>query len=609
MFNERMVGRTRTQGGRILPLVGLSVMLAACNVASPGKLVNASKVPIVVMGDPILVTGDPTPLPGDSAIVSNYSAGLSGTLKVPDATLISNNSMGLIETGGGAFFRAPFTVSGLTQAPQAAAEISLVNAAGDLVSNETVHTDAQGNFTFKTWPQGSETYFVKAKFSANKNFEFYAMAAKSEVASSTVEVDASSTLVAAKLRQLMKQQLLAAGKLSQAAYESVLSQLQSALGKENIPYMATDSRDILAAFDQLVLDVPELRQKVDSLATEISKPSDGWQVSKLLDSDNMAAAGLLAPGQRSILSAGTFEVDSNGNVYLPIALASPLARTLSGDTGRIPIIRFTPEGKAELFAVLPAGIRNPVMLTFSPQGDLYALAPNSATLQLEAFYGSGEMKPREGGLFKLNEIRLPEVPGRFVVDSNGAIYLALRDYQVVIRQLRIAPESEVFAGAPLQAGYQDSKGTTARFSYPASLTLGPDGAVYVADLGNNCLRRLGLDGTVTTAAGKPGEQLYRNGRGAYSRFGAPESIAADFAGNMFITDPHSKRVRRISPDGSVFLVAGSGQDGVLDGPGQLAKFHNPTYLTVDRLGNLYVLDHSPDEPGKPSTDVIRKISK
>ncbi|MBI6545322.1 MAG: hypothetical protein HY692_00920, partial [Cyanobacteria bacterium NC_groundwater_1444_Ag_S-0.65um_54_12] len=466
----------------------------------------------------------------------------------------------------------------------------------------------------KELPNKADVYVVQAKFSANgKDFVFRTLTAVSPQATATVAVDASSTLVSEKLKNLVRRQQLAGNDFDQSAYDMLVSLLQTKLSNENIPYMAANAKDMLAVFDQLLLDSPELQDKATKLAPAISEPSEQWQVSKLLDSNDLVAGGIIMPASRSILyAAGAFEVDANGNLYLPVARDGTAAATLDaatgGSTGSIYIVRITPEGKVEPYAKLPPNIANPVMLAFSPQGDLHVLGHDPKTLELLLFSGRGDLQRRPGNIFKLDEVRLADLPGRFLVDSNGTVFMAMRDYHAIIRQTRVAP-TEVFAGGAGTAGYKDDSKQEARFSFPASVTLGPDGAVYVADLGNNCLRRVGQDGMVSTAAGKPGEQIYRNGRGAYARFGTPESIAVDFEGNMFITDPYSKRIRRLSPEGSVFLVAGSGQDGVVDGPGPQAQFHNPSYLTVDRLGNLYVLDRLPDQPGKPYTEVIRKISK
>ena len=81
------------------------------------------------------------------------------------------------------------------------------------------------------------------------------------------------------------------------------------------------------------------------------------------------------------------------------------------------------------------------------------------------------------------------------------------------------------------AGYRDGAGAQARFNAPQGVAVDAGGVVYVADTGNNRIRRIAPDGTVTTVAGD-GTAGYRNGAGSQARFNAPRGLAVDGQGKV-----------------------------------------------------------------------------
>ncbi|MBI6545157.1 MAG: hypothetical protein HY692_00095 [Cyanobacteria bacterium NC_groundwater_1444_Ag_S-0.65um_54_12] len=622
-------------------LIGVLAMVAGCKaIGAPGN--SGYKGPLII---------DSLPVDGKTdGIVSTFGGGLTGTVTAPQAAIIANNSAALIDIGGAAFLRSPFRIQSINQAPVPDALVSLVDSAGQSLGLPPVKTDANGRFTFSTLPASGSTFFVRASFNAEgKDFIFENLAQTSAAGTGSVNVDAASTLVAQKVWATSAQHKLSAATLQKL--QALIEQLLAVLDTGTIPYMAKGSRDTLAAFDQLLLDMPQVQQAARAVADDLERPAEVWQVSKLADSDSLVAAGVYPDDSRLISANGSFEVDRNGNLYLPrlgtasvpvstqglrvttainrIATAGVGTASVRSETGSstadqsagglatasaqvIQIIRMTPDGSTSVYAELPPGIALPVLMAFAPDGTLYVVGTHAKTSEVREFIESRTsllMNEHEGYVFKLTELPQPTVPGRIAVDGNGDLYIALRYYHVVGRMPKLGASPDLVAGMSGKIGYQDGSASATRFSYPASLTLGNDGAIYIADFSNNCVRRLTPSGKTTTVAGTPGRQDYRNGRGGYALLGTPEAITADQVGNIFIADSYSKRVRRLSPEGSIYLVAGSGQDGVKDGEGPVAQFHNPEYLTTDGNGNLYVLDRLPKEPGKPVTEVIRKITK
>ena len=134
------------------------------------------------------------------------------------------------------------------------------------------------------------------------------------------------------------------------------------------------------------------------------------------------------------------------------------------------------------------------------------------------------------------------------------------------------------------AGFIDGSAAAAMFNNPQGVAVGPNGLVYVADTANNRIRRIASDGTVTTLAGDgiPGLQ---NGAGNQARFNAPQGIAVDSDGNVYVADTGNSAVRKIDAAGTVATVAGDGSIGSNDSPG--ARFDGLVGIAVEGQ-NIYV---------------------
>ena len=186
------------------------------------------------------------------------------------------------------------------------------------------------------------------------------------------------------------------------------------------------------------------------------------------------------------------------------------------------------------------------------------------------------------------------------MDSVGNVYVADAINQD-IRKITPAGVVTTLAGAAEQSGSSDGTGSAARFFGPEGVAVDSVGNVYVADDGNDEIRKITPSGVVTTLAGAAGQTGSNNGAGSAATFDEPEGVAVDDTGNVYVADYANDEIREISPSGVVTTMAGSaGQFGSGNGTGSAARFDSPAAVAVDSAGNVYVADMNNDE--------IRKIT-
>ena len=125
------------------------------------------------------------------------------------------------------------------------------------------------------------------------------------------------------------------------------------------------------------------------------------------------------------------------------------------------------------------------------------------------------------------------------------------------------------------------------------------GNVYVADTGNDTIRKITPAGVVTTLAGSAGNVGSADGTGSAARFYYPLGVAVDSSGNVYVADTDNYTIRQITPAGVVTTLAGlAGNSGSADGTGSAARFYYPSGVAVDSTGNVYVADSTTTRSGR-----------
>jgi sugar lactone lactonase YvrE len=226
------------------------------------------------------------------------------------------------------------------------------------------------------------------------------------------------------------------------------------------------------------------------------------------------------------------------------------------------------DGSANVYV---ADTYNHLIRRITPQGDVTTLAGS----------GNAAFTDGKGASASFN------VPRGVAADGGGNVYVA-DTFNHRIR--RITPQRDVttLAGSGNNA-FTDGQGASASFDSPRGVAADGGGNVYVADTFNRRIRRITPQGDVTTLAGS-GNAAFADGKGASASFNVPRGVAVDGGGNVYVADTYNHRIRRITPQGDVTTLAGSGNQGFADGKGASASFNVPEGMAVDGGGNIYVGD-------------------
>jgi sugar lactone lactonase YvrE len=196
---------------------------------------------------------------------------------------------------------------------------------------------------------------------------------------------------------------------------------------------------------------------------------------------------------------------------------------------------------------------------------------------------------------------MPTMPAGVEVAPNGDVLVT--DQHRIYRIDQKNNKAVRMAGSN-KPGHDDKKGKFATFDKPRGLAIASDGTVFVAECNNNCVRKLAPDGQVSVYAGKCSNAtndtgLDEVGNWEVARFWCPIDIAFDKDGSLLVVDMLNSKIKRISKDRKVSLVAGRGgkEDdegyvvfGFSNGPALKAEFNEPAGISVGSDGTVYIAD-------------------
>lgn len=184
------------------------------------------------------------------------------------------------------------------------------------------------------------------------------------------------------------------------------------------------------------------------------------------------------------------------------------------------------------------------------------------------------------------------------MSTSGDVYAT--DITNHVIRFKSSSGSVTVVGQTLSGALIDGTATVAKFYNPYGLALDSMGNIYVADTGNNCIRKINSALVVSTFAGSATAGS-ANGQGVAAGFNQPHDVSVDANMNLYVADKSNNKIRMVTSSGYVTTVAGSGASATFkDGLGTIATFNQPNGIAVDTNGNLYVADYG--------WNTIRKIS-
>jgi sugar lactone lactonase YvrE len=308
-----------------------------------------------------------------------------------------------------------------------------------------------------------------------------------------------------------------------------------------------------------------------------------------------AAAQFLAPSGIAVDSSGNVYVADQANDAIRKITPGGVVTTLAGTIG----VRGSSDGTGAA-----ASFYLPVGIAVDSSGNVYVSDAGNQTIRKITSAGvvttlAGSVGVA-GGANGTGSAATFNAPLGIAVDSSGNVYVA-EEINSDIRKITSAGVVTTLAGTLSVPGITDGMGVLARFNAPDAVAVDGSGNVYVADTGNDTIRMITPGGAVTTLAGSAKHVGSADGTGTAALFYAPDGVAVDSSGNVFVSDDANSTIRKVTPGGVVTTVAGVALSyGFADGTGTGSRFDGPFGIAVDSGDNLYVAD--------TGNDTIRKIT-
>jgi len=331
----------------------------------------------------------------------------------------------------------------------------------------------------------------------------------------------------------------------------------------------------------------------------------------------------------SVMAIGIHRRLLQGSVVLTLALSFALDLTAQGTPGSGDATTTTQyfltvwAGRASAGAddgpASAARFYRPSGLAVDDQGNLFIADTGNRTVR--KITPAGTVSTVAGSA---TDVSAPPVNGSFAaarfapfeaiaVDRLGVLYVG---EPRGIRRLGLDGQVTTLAGYtganPPASTLVDGVGSAARFGEVASLVVDAGGSLLASDRANHAIRRITATGEVTTLAG--GVRGFADGTGPTAQFDLPSGLAVDAGGTIYVADFGNSVVRKITSAGTVGTLAGSPKvRGETDGVGAQAQFDSPLGLASDALGNLHVADVVRDSirrvtPGGQVTTIVASTS-
>ncbi|MFN0171645.1 MAG: BACON domain-containing protein [Bryobacteraceae bacterium] len=346
---------------------------------------------------------------------------------------------------------------------------------------------------------------------------------------------------------------------------------------------------------------PALAAPLGGLAAVVADGRGGIYVA---DTDNHLIVRFTLNGVlRVVAGNGLTGYTGDGDPAVSASLTFPSGLAIDGagnlyfsDLEHNVVRRVSPAGVISTVAGPSAGLRDPEGLAADSTGNVFVadrlnhrvvrLTPGGE-VRLVAGTGSAGFAG-DGGTATAARLNGPR---GVAVDASGNLFIADTDNH---RIRRVTPQGIIstIAGGSSEGFNGDGDAVRALLSFPFGVAAGRDGSLYIADSGNQRVRRVDASGLLTTIAGTDGRGYSGDGGPATAGLlNDPVSVALD-GGNVYIAEFTNNRIRRISPSGFLSTAAGNGSFGATgdNSVASAATFRGPGGLAIDPDRNLYIAD-------------------
>ena len=338
----------------------------------------------------------------------------------------------------------------------------------------------------------------------------------------------------------------------------------------------------------------------DTYNCRVREVTPDGKIKTIAGNGTCAATGDGGPAISAQLNyPGSIAVDGSGNIYVAeehrirkIAAGTGIISTFAGSGG-------TGGSTADGVQATAAYVPYLLWLTLDRSGNVYfADEDNQQVRMINASSGTvktvaGSGKTGFGGDGGPAPSASLDGPDSVAVDSTGNIYISDK-YNCRIRMVDTSGRISTLAGATHYAGDQ-GPATSALLHEPQHAIKDTTGSLYISDSDNHAIRKVWPSGTITTIAGN-GTCDYTGDHGPAlsATLCYPQALALDSIGNLYVADSGNYVVRRIDPAGRITTYAGNGTygDAYHGSQATAAQFEGPVGLAADAAGNLYVSDWS-----------------
>ena len=340
----------------------------------------------------------------------------------------------------------------------------------------------------------------------------------------------------------------------------------------------------------------------------LTEPYDGTirqvntagKINTIVGLDVQGFSGDGAPASKALLNTPLgVATDSSGNLYIADTLNNRI-RKVVGFSGNIStfagngVLNYSGDGGP----ATKAQLNSPQAVAVDSAGNFYiADAGNNVVRKVTAsgtisnFAGNGTAGfGGDGNAATGAQLNSPQ---GLAIDSAGNLYIADTGNSRV-RKVSGGAITTIAGSSTVGYGGDGGAGASAQLNSPTGVAVDGAGNVYIADFGNNVVRKVTAGGTISTVAGN-GRQGYSGdgGPGVQAQLNGPQGVAVDTAGNLYIADTLNSRIRKLNSAG-IQTVAGNGIVGYSGdgGPATSAELAGPTGLAVDLAGSIYVSNGS-----------------